>query len=59
MTGGPWSLTPGSGWKAGYRWLVVLLRRHLSTGDAGHAIADEVSLRNSENRGWDNEVVWL
>ena len=38
---------------------VVLLRRHHSPGDAGHAIADEVSLRDSENRGWDNEVVWL
>ena len=38
---------------------VVLLRRRLSPGDASHAIANEVSLRNSENRGWADEVVWL
>ena len=28
-------------------------------GEAGHAIADEVSLRDRENRGWDDEVALL
>jgi len=36
---------------------VVLVRRHHSPSNAGHAIANEVALRESENRGWDNEIV--
>ena len=38
---------------------VVLVRSSQSPGDAGHAIANEIALRDRENRGWDNEVVWL
>ena len=38
---------------------VVVTLRGRSPGEAGHAIADEVSLRDRENRGWDDEVVLL